>query len=153
MHEFEKERKHAGKKRGLKKGDKETFRRRVYLHIYFNPIREYEEKAQFDKSLVELKENIEGGATQAACRKARKTTSKSICMCAAGATGHSCRSTRALARKRRSRMAISRLSQTVRRILSNASSSTANGLLSSHFSSPATSGLMERDPGCGTRTR
>jgi hypothetical protein len=61
MRDFEKTRKYADEKRGLKKGDKETFRRRVYLHMYFNPKRKAEEQAQFDKNLMELKLHTENG--------------------------------------------------------------------------------------------
>jgi transposase len=61
MREFEKVRKYAGLKYGLKKGDKETFRRRVYLHLYYNPKRKAEEQAHFDRDLIELKKNIETG--------------------------------------------------------------------------------------------
>ena len=61
MREFEKVRKYADKKSGLKKGDAEIFRRRVYLHLYFNPKRKVEEQTHFDKDLMELKKNIEGG--------------------------------------------------------------------------------------------
>jgi hypothetical protein len=61
MRDFEKTRKYANKKRGLKKGDTETFHRRVYLHLYFNPKRKAEEQACFDKNLMELKQNIEAG--------------------------------------------------------------------------------------------
>lgn len=61
MREFEKVRKYTGKKLGLKKGDTESFRRRVYLHLYFNPKRKAEEEACFDKDLMELKKNIEDG--------------------------------------------------------------------------------------------
>jgi transposase len=61
MREFEKVRKYADNKRGLKKGDKEIFRRRVYLHLFYNPKRKVEEQAHFDKDLMELKKNIESG--------------------------------------------------------------------------------------------
>ncbi|MDR2180313.1 MAG: hypothetical protein LBP21_08385 [Synergistaceae bacterium] len=61
MHDFVKVRKYAGGKSGLQKGDKETFRRRVYLHIYFNQWRRAEDDACFDNDLIELRRNIEGG--------------------------------------------------------------------------------------------
>ena len=61
MRDFEKVRKYASKKKGLKKGDKEIFRRRVYLHLYFNAARRAEEAADFDNDLIELRQNIENG--------------------------------------------------------------------------------------------
>jgi transposase len=61
MRNFEKVRKYADKRKGLKKGDKETFRRRVYLHLYFNPKRQVEATSCFTKELMELKNSIEEG--------------------------------------------------------------------------------------------
>jgi len=61
MRDFEKVRKYAGRKNGIQKGNIETFRRRVYLHIYFNPLRRAEEDANFDNDLIELRGVIEGG--------------------------------------------------------------------------------------------
>ena len=62
MRNFVKVRKYAGKKSGLQKGDEETFRRRVYLHLYFNPARKAEEDTSFDEDLIDLRGTIEGGA-------------------------------------------------------------------------------------------
>ncbi|GHV48778.1 hypothetical protein FACS1894204_13170 [Synergistales bacterium] len=59
MRDFVKVRKYAGKERGLQKGDEEIFRRRIYLHIYFNPSRKVEEDVSFDDDLIELRKNIE----------------------------------------------------------------------------------------------
>jgi transposase len=61
MRDFVKVRKYASKKNGLQKGDEETFRRRVYLHLYFNPSRKAEEDESFDSDLIELRRNIEAG--------------------------------------------------------------------------------------------
>jgi transposase len=61
MRDFVKVRKYAGHKRGIQKGDEETFRRRVYLHLYFNSARRAEEAASFDDDLIELRRNIEEG--------------------------------------------------------------------------------------------
>ena len=61
MRNFEKTRKYANKKSGLKKGDKEIFSRRVYLHIYQNPVRKAVEDASFDDDLIVLKKHIEAG--------------------------------------------------------------------------------------------
>ena len=61
MRDFVKVRKYANRKNGLQKGDKETFRRRVYLHLYFNQSRKVEEDANFNSDLIELRKNIEEG--------------------------------------------------------------------------------------------
>jgi transposase len=61
MRDFIKVRKYANKKSGQQKGDEEIFRRRVYLHLYFNPARRVEEASSFDESLIELRKNIEMG--------------------------------------------------------------------------------------------
>jgi len=61
MRDFVKVRKYASSKSGLQKGDEETFRRRVYLHLYFNSARRAEEEARFDDDLIELRKNIEEG--------------------------------------------------------------------------------------------
>ena len=61
MRDFVKVRKYASKRSGLQKGDEETFRRRVYLHLYFNSARRVEEEGRFDEDLIELRKSIEGG--------------------------------------------------------------------------------------------
>jgi transposase len=61
MRDFVKVRKYASKKNGIQKGDEETFRRRVYLHLYFSPSRKAEEDICFDSDLIELRRNIEAG--------------------------------------------------------------------------------------------
>jgi transposase len=61
MRDFVKVRKYADKKNGLKKGDEELFRRRVYLNLYFNPMRRAEESVCFDNDLIELRRIIEEG--------------------------------------------------------------------------------------------
>ena len=61
MRDFVKVRKYAGKKSGLQKGDEETFRRRVYLHLYFNPGRKAEDDASFDNDIIALRRIIEEG--------------------------------------------------------------------------------------------
>ena len=59
MQEFSRTRKYASSKKGLSAGDAELFRRRLYLHLYFNPLRRVEQDAAFDKDLFELKTLIE----------------------------------------------------------------------------------------------
>ena len=61
MRDFVKVRKYAGKKSGLQKGDEEIFRRRVYLHLYYNPDKRTEENVCFDNDMIELRKSIEGG--------------------------------------------------------------------------------------------
>jgi len=65
MREFTKVRKYASSKTGAKKGDKERFQRRVYLHIFFNPKRKADDDASFDNDLIGLKKSIEGGVALA----------------------------------------------------------------------------------------
>jgi transposase len=76
MREFVKARKYSSHISGVKKGDEETFRRRVYLHLFFNAERKAQEDAAFDADLIELKGYLEGGANidslpKAACGKAK----------------------------------------------------------------------------------
>ena len=64
-------------KKSLSEGDEEIFRRRIYLHLYFNPLRRVEQDTAFDKDIFELKTLIEGGASEedlsdSAAEKARK---------------------------------------------------------------------------------
>lgn len=49
MKEFFRTRKYASRKKGLSEGDAEFFRRRNYLHLYFNPLRRAEQDAAFGK--------------------------------------------------------------------------------------------------------
>ena len=60
MHEFARNRIYANKKSGIPAGSEETFTRRIYLHLFFNPIRRVEEDSAFDKDLFEIIK-IEGG--------------------------------------------------------------------------------------------
>lgn len=61
MHEFAKERKYASHKTGAAKGSIETFRRRIYLHIFFNASRQAEDRTAFENDMLELKALIESG--------------------------------------------------------------------------------------------
>ena len=60
MRDFQKVRKH-GDKTGRKAGDVNTFRRRIYLHLFFNPMRQAEDKAAFEADLMEIKSLLESG--------------------------------------------------------------------------------------------
>ena len=61
MRDFVKVREYASSKSGLQKGDEETFRRRVYLHLYFSSARRVEEEVCFDEDLIDLRRSIEAG--------------------------------------------------------------------------------------------
>ena len=77
MQEFSRIRKYASAKKGLSEGDEEVFRRRIYLHLYFNPLRRVEQDTAFDRDIFELKALIEDGVKEeelsdSAAEKARK---------------------------------------------------------------------------------
>ena len=61
MHEFSRVRKYGSQKKNLKEGDEETFQRRIYLHLFFNPMRRVEQDNAFDNDLFELKGYVEDG--------------------------------------------------------------------------------------------
>ena len=76
-HEFKRARKYANHTTGECKGDEVTFRRRVYLHIYFNAARQVADQLEFETDLMELKALLEGGTPVEALevsaqRKAKK---------------------------------------------------------------------------------
>ena len=64
MQEFSRKRKYASAKKNLGEGDEEVFRRRIYLHLYFNPIRRVEQDTAFDKDIFELKRLVEDGTPE-----------------------------------------------------------------------------------------
>jgi transposase len=61
MKEFKKVRKYDNHKTGARKGDEETFTKRVYLHLYYNQSRKAENDAVFENNLMELKKLVEAG--------------------------------------------------------------------------------------------
>jgi len=61
MRDFVKTRKYGSKKAGLSKGDEETFRRRVYLHIFYNAARKVEKDQSFEQDLISIKKLLEEG--------------------------------------------------------------------------------------------
>ena len=61
MHTFEKNRKYASIKKELSKGNVETFEKRLYLHIYFNPVKKENEDACFYTEIAELRKTLEEG--------------------------------------------------------------------------------------------
>lgn len=61
MHDFTHTRKYASRSKNIPKGKEETFRRRIYLHLFFHPFRRVEQDAAFDKDLLGLKTLLEEG--------------------------------------------------------------------------------------------
>ena len=61
MRDFIKVRKYGSKKVGLNKGDEETFRRKVYLHIFYNAARKVDDDNHFDQDLISIKKMLEDG--------------------------------------------------------------------------------------------
>jgi transposase len=61
MREFKKVRKYNSHLTGARKGDEETFTKRVYLHLYYNPSRKAENDAAFENDLMEMKRIVEAG--------------------------------------------------------------------------------------------
>jgi hypothetical protein len=77
LHAFEKTRKYASSKKELLKGSVETFEKRLYLHIYYNPVKKESEDAYLYTEIEELKNTLEKGAlieamTDAAQKKVAK---------------------------------------------------------------------------------
>jgi len=60
-HTFKKVRKYASRKKGLEKGVSETFDKRIYLHLYYNPIKKENDDNAFYAQMEELKKLIEKG--------------------------------------------------------------------------------------------
>ena len=79
MRDFQKVRKYGGKTSGKQAGDVETFRRRIYLHLFFNPMRQAEDKVAFETELMDIKSLLEGGESSwRICRNLRRKRPKSI---------------------------------------------------------------------------
>jgi len=77
MHTFERKRKYASKKKQLNKGNVEKFKKRLYLHIYYNPVKKEEDDSYLFTQIDELKKMLEEGTsidtlTEATQRKAAK---------------------------------------------------------------------------------
>jgi len=76
-HVFEKSRKYASRKKGLGKGSIETFEKRIYLHIYYNPFKKEDQDANLYTQIEGLKKMLEEGTplddmTEAAQKRASK---------------------------------------------------------------------------------
>ncbi len=61
MHDFTRMRKYASRRKDIPKGKEETFQRRTYLHLFFDPFRRVEQDAAFDRDLLGLKTLLEEG--------------------------------------------------------------------------------------------
>lgn len=61
MHDFSYRRKYASRKKGIPEGSEETFSRRIYLHLFYNPTKRVEDDASFDQDLLELRSLLEDG--------------------------------------------------------------------------------------------
>jgi len=59
LHAFEKTRKYASRKKGLDKGAVEIFEKRLYLHIYYNPVKKEKEDSCLYAEIDELKKMLE----------------------------------------------------------------------------------------------
>ena len=75
--DFRKVRKYGDKDTGKKTGEVETFKRRIYLHLFFSPMRQAEDKVAFGSELIDIKALLESGKqieelSEPAQRKAAK---------------------------------------------------------------------------------
>lgn len=61
MHEFERPRRCASSRKGLKKGDIEKMRKRVYVHVFYSAERKIIEDVAFDEQLVEIRSMLLSG--------------------------------------------------------------------------------------------
>ncbi|NCC62848.1 MAG: IS4/IS5 family transposase, partial [Verrucomicrobiae bacterium] len=62
MHEFSRERQRS--RNGKLAGEKETFLRRLYVHVYYSPDKRAKKELTFRKELLELKAQIEDGIVE-----------------------------------------------------------------------------------------
>lgn len=63
MHSFKRKRLYGSSTKGLEKGDLESVRRRVYLHIYFDGFRKAEEDTAFDEDLRSARDALQAGTS------------------------------------------------------------------------------------------
>jgi hypothetical protein len=76
-HTFERTRKYASKKKRLEKGAVEEFEKRLYLHIYYNPVKKEADDSDLCSQIDEIKKLLVEGTpidtlTETAQRKAAK---------------------------------------------------------------------------------
>ncbi len=77
MHTFSRVRKRS--RNGKHAGEKETFVRRLYVHVYYSPDKEARQELAFRKHLLDLKTQIEGGAIEFTKSAQRKIAKYLIC--------------------------------------------------------------------------
>ena len=77
MHEFSRMRKRS--RNGKVAGERETFSRRLYVHVYYSPDNEAKKELAFRKDLLELKAQIEEGTTEFTKSAQRKIDKYLIC--------------------------------------------------------------------------
>jgi hypothetical protein len=77
MHEFSRVRRRS--RNGKVAGEKETFSRRLYVHVYYSPVNEAGKELAFRKELLELKAQLEDGITTFTPSAQRKTGKYLIC--------------------------------------------------------------------------
>ncbi len=69
---------------GKPAGEKESFLRRLYVHIYYSPDREAKKELAFRKDLLELKAQIEGGTVEFTKSAQRKMAKYLVCSASRG---------------------------------------------------------------------
>ncbi len=131
MREFSRIRKYASSKKGLSAGDAELFRRRIYLHLYFNPLL--------------LRKGPQRKTFQKLQRKRRGNT----CICATTDQNKRLLLTTRQSPNERNTTVTLHWFQTAKRIHLNASKSIVRGKRSSFSLNPASSGLMGIEPRSG----
>ena len=72
MRTFEKPRVYASQKKGLKAGDIEHFRRRIYLQLYCNQVVQLEQSRAFDEKLRAVRDLLEAGTPLKLLTKAQQ---------------------------------------------------------------------------------
>jgi len=77
MHEFSRVRQRS--RNGKVEGEKETFSRRLYIHVYYSPDNKAKKEIAFRKDLLELKAQIEDGAVEFTKSAQRKIEKYFIC--------------------------------------------------------------------------
>ena len=76
-HEFSRVRQRS--RNGKVAGDKETFSRRLYVHVFYSPDNDAKKELSFRKDLLELKAQVEGGVTEFTKSAQRKIAKYLVC--------------------------------------------------------------------------
>ena len=77
MHEFSRVRQRS--RNGRASGEKETFSRRLYVHVFHSPDNDAKKELAFRKGLLELKAQMEGGVTEFTKAAQRKIDKYLVC--------------------------------------------------------------------------